>query len=147
MNKVLAADQNYHLSLRKMAKAAKKDEVIFKHLAEPLANGIISIPQAWPDTNAILIFCTMGATVLALVIGICAFLKLRKLSMALIVLQQVTNVKSQTAPSFVYESVRSTPKVEPISIEQATFNMVYSITKSKLCNMKHNLQVLRFFDP
>ena len=114
MNKVLADDHSYHLSLKKMAVAAKKDAVIFKHLAEPLANGIISIPNSWLDTNAFLIFGTMAATVLAWIICILLILKIRKLTIALGVLQNVVNVKSQ--PVFIYDTPTTTSE-PPTSLE------------------------------
>lgn len=55
-----------------MAEAAKKDETIFKQLSKPLIDGLINIPSSWPDTNAILIFTTMGGTVVSLIF--CVFL-------------------------------------------------------------------------
>ena len=117
MNKVLADDKSYHLSLKKMATAAKKDAVIFKHLAEPLANGLVSIPKAWPDTNAFLIFGTMAATVLAWIVCIILVIKLRKMSIALSVMQQVVHVKSQTLPMLVYQKP-SVSTEKPVSLEQ-----------------------------
>ena len=53
MNKILAADQETHLSLRKMANAAKNDKTIFKSLTEPLLSGDITLESIWPDLNAI----------------------------------------------------------------------------------------------
>lgn len=41
MDKVIADDHRYQLSLNKMAEAAKKDETIFKQLSEPLIDGLI----------------------------------------------------------------------------------------------------------
>lgn len=63
MRQVLADDSNAHLSLKKMADQAKQVSVIFQSLAEPLLDGQLNIQSEWPDSNAILIFVTMGTTI------------------------------------------------------------------------------------
>lgn len=50
-NQLLAADQKAHLNLSKMVQVAKKDQVIFKSLAEPLLEGNIEISSSWPNVN------------------------------------------------------------------------------------------------
>ena len=104
-NKVLANDKKFHLSLRKMSEAAKNDQVIFFNLAEPLLDGEISIPAAWPDTNAIMIFATMGVAVVSLVLGIFSFCKMRKMAKTFLVLQQTMKAKASTVPTFIYKGV------------------------------------------
>ncbi|CAC5416211.1 unnamed protein product [Mytilus coruscus] len=46
-----ASDIKDHLNLKKIAKSAKKDEIIFQNLAEPLLDGQIKLDSNWPDTN------------------------------------------------------------------------------------------------
>ena len=60
MTNILVADQEQHLSLTKMARAARKDERIFKTLTEPLLTGDIQLQSEWPDTNASFIFISLG---------------------------------------------------------------------------------------
>ncbi|KAK3100591.1 hypothetical protein FSP39_022245 [Pinctada imbricata] len=117
MNNILADDHKYHLSLKKMAEATKKDAIIFKHLAEPLANGIITIPNAWPDTNTFLIFGTMTATARSWVLCIFALYKLRSLTVAMGVLQNVVPARSQTLPVFIYKNPLVTTEA-PMSLEK-----------------------------
>lgn len=119
MDKVIADDHRYQLSLNKMAEAAKKDETIFKQLSEPLIDGLINIPSSWPDTNAILIFTTMGGTVVSLIFCVLALIKLRKLKIELLILQQVAQANSQTIPSFIYQAKTTAPVLKaPVSIEK-----------------------------
>ena len=51
---IIANDQIAHLSLQKMAEAAKKEQKVFKSLAEPLIDGLIDIAPSWPTTNDIM---------------------------------------------------------------------------------------------
>ena len=106
MSDIMADDQKSHLSLAKMADSAKKNETIFQSLAEPLLDGEIAIQTDWPDLNAILIFVSMGTTVASIIIMAWTCLKLRKLSQAVLVLQQCKAINSlpSTLPSFVYKS-------------------------------------------
>ena len=67
MSQILVADQKEHLSLTKMAKAAKKDEQIFKTLTEPLLTGDITLNKEWPDTNAVLVFVALGIGFLSII--------------------------------------------------------------------------------
>lgn len=60
INNILAADQQMHLSLKKMTAAARNDSKIFKTLTEPLLDGLISLQSDWPDLNAILSFASIG---------------------------------------------------------------------------------------
>ena len=99
---IVANDQKAHLSLKKIAKAVKNDQKIFKTLAEPLIDGVITISADWPDLNAIIAFSSLGAATLAIVLCIYMFCKMRKMATALYVLQQVQTVTSSTVPSFIY---------------------------------------------
>ncbi|CAC5370307.1 unnamed protein product [Mytilus coruscus] len=94
MSNILVADQQDHLSLRKMAQAAKKDEQIFKTLTEPLITGDISLNSEWPDLNAILIFVALTIGCLSFITCIYLFFKVRKMAIAMLILKQVSNVKA-----------------------------------------------------
>ena len=86
-----------------MTEQAKQDSVIFQSLTEPLLNGQIDIQSEWPDLNAILIFVTMGTTTASTLLMLWTFFKIRKLSTALLILQQTKVVESLATdmPSFV----------------------------------------------
>lgn len=49
---VLVDDRSYHFSLKKLAKAARKD-VAFKSLTETLLNGNIVLDSDWLDTKSV----------------------------------------------------------------------------------------------
>lgn len=110
ISSVLAADAKMHLSLKKMASSAKKDALIFKTLSEPLLSGDISVQSIWPTTNDILIFSCMGTIGLLFLVCIYLVFKTRNMATALLVLQQVSKVKSKEIPSFIYNKLpTSTP--------------------------------------
>ena len=110
-NEFLVADAQSHLNLKKMAKAAKKDEKVFKSLAEPLLDGRIEIQPTWPNVDSILTYVGLGLAAISFSFGIVLFCKYRKLAIAFSVLQQIQNVKSQTIPSFIY----NVPEVTEVS--------------------------------
>jgi len=113
----LAVDQKLHMSLTKMATAAKNDEQVFKTLSEPILDGQIDINTTWPDLNAILIFCTFSLSVLAIIGFIFAMLKIRKLSTTLLILQQTMTIKSEELNDLVYKN----PQTTQINTEPHTF--------------------------
>ena len=100
---VLANDRKDHLSLTKIAKAVKKDQKIFHNLAEPLLDGLIEIPQSWPDFNSIIAFSAIAIAVISICISIFMCCKVRKMTTALLLMQQVQSAVSSTVPSFVFK--------------------------------------------
>lgn len=88
-----------------MTATVRNDSKIFKTLSEPLLDGIISIQSEWPDLNAILVITSLSLGSFAIIICIYLFLKFRKLATAIFVLQQVSKVKSQDIPSFIYKKL------------------------------------------
>lgn len=103
-NQFLAADQKAHLNLTKMVNVAKKDQIIFKSLAEPLLEGNIAIDSSWPTVSDIVDFVALGIAILAILGFIFMFFKVRKILAIISILQQVKQVKSESAlPSFVYK--------------------------------------------
>ncbi|CAC5386672.1 unnamed protein product [Mytilus coruscus] len=105
ISNTLTADQQIHLNLKKMTAAVRNDSKIFKTLSEPLLDGRISIRLEWPDLNAVLVITSLGLESFAIIICIYLFLKFRKLATAMFVLQQVSIVKSQEIPSFIYKKL------------------------------------------
>jgi len=126
MSSILAADAKTHLSLKKMAKAAKRDALIFKTLAEPLLSGDINLSDTWPDVNAILSFCSLGVACLSLFAFLFLFCKTRKMATAMLVMQQMSNVRSQTVPSFIYHKVTEAPKADDVNISDRIKNFIIS---------------------
>ena len=105
MHQIIVDDTSSHLSLSKMANAAKRGATIFQNLAEPLLDGQLSISPAWPDLNAVLIFITMVTTSISIILFSWTFVKTRKLATAILILQQTQGIKSQSSiPSFVYKA-------------------------------------------
>lgn len=121
MHNIMADDKQSHLSLSRMAEAAKKDAKIFQSLAEPLLDGQISIQTQWPDLNAILVLITMSTTAISIMLLVWTFFKIRKLSAAILVLQQCKGIKSMstTLPSFIYDS-----QAPPKSFESTSFDFI-----------------------
>lgn len=100
----MAADQKAHLNLTKMVQVAKKDQIIFKSLAEPLLNGNIEINSSWPSVNDIIDFVALGIAILSLVGLIFMFFKVRKLLLIVSILKQVKQAQSESEmPYFVYK--------------------------------------------
>lgn len=111
-SKILAADAKTHLNLKKIASAAKKDEMIFKTLSEPLLSGDISLQSSWPDTNTILSSTALVIAGLSLFAFVVLFCKTRKMALTMTVMQQVASVKSQSIPSFIYHNPTKPSPVE-----------------------------------
>ena len=108
---VIADDRKGHLSLEKMAEAARNESVIFRSLTEPLLSGDISIDQSWPTTDKIILYATAAVAIFSLIAFIVTFLKLRKVLVILTVLQNVNinKANASTLPSLVYKNDNTTP--------------------------------------
>lgn len=50
-----------------MVQVAKKDQIIFKSLAEPLLDGYTEINSSWPSVSDIVDFVALGIAILSLV--------------------------------------------------------------------------------
>jgi hypothetical protein len=55
MNQIITDDRKSHLSLQKMAEAAKNDAIAFQTLTEPLLAGQITVKDSWLSTDEILL--------------------------------------------------------------------------------------------
>jgi len=103
---LIAQDQKLHLSLKRIAKAAKEDKKIFTTLSEPLLDGEIEIDNSWPDTNGIISVISLSLSILLTIACVTLFNKVRALTTALILLQKspptYSFVTPQTPPTFHY---------------------------------------------
>ena len=119
INQILADDRKSHLNLRKMADKAKKDEVIFKSLSEPMLDGQIPINNNWPDFNAILIFICGGLVVTASFVILWMFFKIRSLAASVVILQQINQAKAfpTELPSFIYKQVTEAASTSSLSVD------------------------------
>ncbi|CAC5416622.1 unnamed protein product [Mytilus coruscus] len=105
-NSVIAQDNNLHLSLKRIAKAAKADSKIFTSLSEPLLDGEIDIDDSWPYTNEMISLISLVLSILLTIACIVLFNKVRALTTTLILLQKAPSsaafVTPQTPPTFHY---------------------------------------------
>ena len=117
MSQIITDDRKSHLSLQKMAEAAKKDAMAFRTLTEPLLAGHISVENSWPTTDDILLYCTTAVAGLCLFLLIFVFLKLRKLLILITLLKSthLQQVSASTVPSFIYKQNK------PINTEESNF--------------------------
>lgn len=135
MSDIIAADMKSHLSLSKMAAAAKKSAVIYQSLTEPLLEGDINLDSQWPTTDNIFVYCSVAAIVVLTVFLIGTILKVRKLAVVVATLQNVKKCDSfvTNVPSFVYTR-QSAPSAQDnsefrldISLDQANFVLLCAI--------------------
>ena len=118
MSKILAIDHTQQMSLRRVATAAKQDQVIFKSLTEPLLSGDLKLEQQWPDLNAILIFISLGIGTLSFIASFYLFCKTKKLATAIQITQQIAQVKSQSVPTFIFHKNTQTTTTSPNIVEK-----------------------------
>lgn len=106
MSDILIADEKAHFNLSTMAKVTKSGATLFQSLTEPLLDNQIQLNTNWANFDNILRLCTISTTVLLSVIMLWTVFKLRKVSAALLVLQNITHTKAMSTgvPSFVYKS-------------------------------------------
>lgn len=104
-NQFLANDKKSHLNLKKMVEATVKEKKIFQHLAEPFLDGQIELTPSWPSTNDILTIVSISTAVIALACCILLFFKVRKMHIALMLMQNIQMAKSQEVPSFIYKTL------------------------------------------
>ncbi|KAL4225411.1 hypothetical protein ACF0H5_016101 [Mactra antiquata] len=113
MNNIIADDRKTHLSLQKMAQAAKSDATAFRTLTEPLLAGRINIDNSWPSTDDIILYCTSAVAGFSLFLCIIMFTKLRKVCTIIAVLQSSKQVSAANVPSFVYKNKNPVNTNEP----------------------------------
>ena len=90
-SKYLAVDQKQHLSLKKMAKLAKKDETVFQSLAESMIDGQIDFGvDSFPDTSGTIAIVASALASVCMIYCIWSFFKIRKLT-TIITLTHLTN--------------------------------------------------------
>lgn len=126
MHDVLADDHKAHLNLKKIANAVKKDQKIFKSLAEPLLDGQIEIPQEWPNTSDIITLVSLSLAGICFVLCILLCIKVRKICTTLLILKEVHHASSQNVPSFIYRKPSSEETLEDTSEEFIEFTWVHA---------------------
>ncbi|XP_071099911.1 uncharacterized protein [Haliotis cracherodii] len=104
ISNILANDQKSHLSLKRVAERARKDQTIFQSITEPLLDGQITLPSSWPDTNAIIAITASAMSVLSIILVVWMFFKVRALSAALLLVTRVAPVKAVQPPVLNYNS-------------------------------------------
>ena len=103
-----------------MADKAKKDEVIFKSLSEPMLDGQIPIKKNnWPDLNVILIFICGGLVVTASFVILWMFFKIRSLAAPVVIFQQINQAKAfpTVLSSFIYKQVTEAASTSSLSVD------------------------------
>lgn len=99
MSEVIAADMPKHLSLRKMANAVKKDQVIFQSMVDPLLDGTITTAEAWSIVPQIITYTSFALATSAILILVYVLFRLRKLTLILMLLNVSPPANSHSVPS------------------------------------------------
>ncbi|KAJ8315285.1 hypothetical protein KUTeg_007435, partial [Tegillarca granosa] len=111
-SKVVAQDQQSHLSLKRMAKAAAKDQTIFSTLSDSLLDGQITINSTWPSLSELLTIISCAISVIATATCLLLFCKLKKLTAIVLMLQKSSSSYSMpldsSVPSFHYKNLLTT---------------------------------------
>ena len=120
ISKYLANDQTYHLSLKRMADTARKDETVFRSLSESILAGQVDLAlDAWPDTSGYIALASAGVGTLGIIFGVWSCIKVRKLSSALLLLHHSRPATAlptiPTVPSFVYSNLPEATDSKTIS--------------------------------
>lgn len=81
----------------------------------------------------------MEGTVVSLIFCVLALIKLRKLKIELLILQQVAQANSQTIPSFIYQAKTTAPVLKaPVSIEELLISEISWIHAVVTVNWFHH---------
>ncbi|CAC5369234.1 unnamed protein product [Mytilus coruscus] len=103
---ILAQDKQYHLSLKRMAQAASKEETIFTSLSEPWVDGEQPVSSDWPDLNGIISIAALGLSALLALVCLVLFRRLQTLTTAFLLLQKATPIHglslASPMPTFHY---------------------------------------------
>ncbi|XP_069123363.1 LOW QUALITY PROTEIN: uncharacterized protein [Argopecten irradians] len=106
-SKYLANDNQYDLSLKKIAQKAQKGETVFSSLAESMIEGQIPFETVnWPDTSGVIALIGIVTSSIAIVLVFLLYAKLRKLS-AVVLLAQKSSAFTvpPVIPSFHYQAL------------------------------------------
>ena len=57
---IVANDQKMHLSLKRIAKATREDQKVFKSLTEPILDGQIKLDPSWPSNTDIIALVSLS---------------------------------------------------------------------------------------
>ncbi|KAK3096841.1 hypothetical protein FSP39_003849 [Pinctada imbricata] len=113
-SKYLAADKQDHLSLKKMADRAKKDEKVFQTLAESMIDGYVDLDlNSFPDTSGTIAISAACLAVICFIYSIWSYLKFRKLTAILALTHQINQSHAFPTPqpdlSFIYTQKPGAP--------------------------------------
>ena len=128
MNNIIADDRKAYLSLQKMAKAARKDAIVFRSLTEPLISRNISLEDNWPTTENVILYVTSEIAIFSLIAFIVTFLKLS-------IFQQthINKVNAATIPTFVYKYMYDKTTQVPLKILLQTIDLTVEHYILMLC--------------
>ncbi|CAC5393493.1 unnamed protein product [Mytilus coruscus] len=87
---ILAQDKQYHLSLKRMAKAASKGETIFTSLSEPLVDSELPVSSGWPDLNGIICIAALVLSIVLALVCLVLLTRLQTITTAFLLLQKAT---------------------------------------------------------
>ena len=119
----MVKDQQALLSLKKTAKVAKKEGIIFQDLAEPLLDGQIDIENSWPNLNGT--HCLIGTSLASITFIYCiwSFFKIRTLTTTILILERTINSHSASISSFIFKPEATTTSSIISHIFEREFNM------------------------
>ena len=113
----LANDNKQHLSLKRIAKAMKKDGTVFQTLAESMIAGKVDFAlDQWPDTSGIIAIIATSLAFFGFIFSLWSCYKIRTLLLPGLLLHQAhhatASLTSKPTLSFIYDpaSVNPTPK-------------------------------------
>ncbi|XP_033734065.1 uncharacterized protein LOC117323140 [Pecten maximus] len=121
-SQLLANDNKFDLSLKKIAQKAKKGETVFTSLAESMIDGQIPFASVeWPDTSGVIALIGTVVSTIAIVLVFCLYVRFRKLSALLLLAQKSSAFTiSPNVPSFHFKGLPDT--TTPTLISEHVYN-------------------------
>ncbi|OWF53805.1 transmembrane protein ORF68 [Mizuhopecten yessoensis] len=106
-SQTLANDNQYHLSLERIAKKTKQGEKVFQTLSESIIDGQLAFTSSnWPDTSGIIALLATASAWLAIALFIWILRKFRRLSATLLLAQKSSALTiPPDVPSFHYSAL------------------------------------------
>lgn len=150
---IIANDKKADLSLERMAKSVKNDDLVYQYMTDPLLTGDVSITKDWLSWDDIMLYCTTAVAIISLTFVLLLCVKMRKLIIIVSVLQKAQISKASTLPSFVYTKKQTTAEPSFTETIDLTVNhyvlalvlitlLLVIIQLVKKCNFRHLSTVL-----
>lgn len=133
MSTIIADDRKSHLSLQKMAKAAREESVVFKSLTDPILSGDISFDDNWPSTENIILYVSSAMAAFCMIAFVLTWLKLRKVLIIVSVLQNSQGAQASTLPSFIYKNEKPTEQPPKFFLETVDITVEHFILVICIC--------------